>query len=240
MERRDGWTIDEGGGCIIYGGFAKGVTAFFGTRIVDDEALFGRLGIETDIFARQVHSTEILAVDAARPPDEWTEEGKNGYDGLVTDRPGWAVAVYTADCVPVLLYDGRKKVCAAVHAGWRGTAGEIVKKAVEVMREKYGSRPRDIGAAIGPCIGPCCYQVDAAVYNAFRLYPWKGEVFREDGARWRLDLKETNRRQLRETGLEEEKISASPFCTACRTDLFFSYRLEGSTGRMVSGIMMKG
>ncbi|MDH4100836.1 MAG: peptidoglycan editing factor PgeF [Nitrospirota bacterium] len=240
MERRNSWSIDEGGGAVLYGGFAKKVTAFFGTRAMDDEALFERLGIEADIFVKQTHSTEILAVDSHRSVSEWIEEGKKGYDGIVTDRPGWAVAIYTADCVPVLLYDGRKKVCAAVHAGWRGTAGEIVKKAVEVMREKYGSRPADIGAAIGPCIGSCCYQVDDAVYNSFRLYPWKGEVFREDGPRWRLNLKDTNRRQLMEAGLADEKISSSHLCTACRTDLFFSYRLEGSTGRMVSGIVMKG
>lgn len=240
MVQSNNWIIDDDGACITWHGFAKGVTSFFGTRAVDDEALFGRMGIDTAVIAKQVHSTDILAVDSSRQPSEWIEDGKNGFDGLITDRPGWAVAVYTADCVPVLLHDPRKRVCSAVHAGWRGTAGEIVKKVVDEMHKKYGSRPQDIHAAIGPSIGPCCYQVGDAVYNAFRLYPWKKEVFREDGQRWRLDLKETNRRQLVEAGLAEGKIGVSHFCTACRTDLFFSYRVEGSTGRMVSGIVMKG
>lgn len=236
------WTIAEGGSCITYDGFGKNVLAFFGTRNMDDEALFSSLGITDALFAKQVHGTDILVADGRLTLDEWVEEGRKGYDGLLINlkgRKGWAAAVYTADCVPVLLYDGKLKVACALHAGWKGTAAEIARRGVETMVQSHGSKVSDISAAIGPSIGHCCYQVDSAVYNVFRLYPWKKELFREDGERWRLDLKEANRRQLMESGVPEENIGVANFCTACRQDMFYSYRLEGSTGRMVSGILMR-
>lgn len=191
-------------------------------------------GIDADrIFTvSQVHGDRIVIIDNAGTAPE--EVKCRGADGIITNVKGIAVGVLTADCVPILLYDSKNKVAAAVHAGWKGTAPRIAKKAVEVMIERYRSRPQDIAAAIGPAIGSCCYEVGQEVVDAVG-YRGNASVQRE--GKWYLDLPKANLLQLQEMGIAD--IDVSGICTSCRTDLFFSHRGEiGKTGRQLSFISL--
>ena len=180
-------------------------------------------------------------------------------DGVITDRPGLLLSVQTADCVPVLLVDAKRKAIGAFHAGWRGTVKRIVEKGVGMMAMTYGSDPADIRAAIGPCIQQCCYGVGPEVVDEFHSqFAYAAKLFKDMfdddpvktkypllfltarapghgpvGKQPHLDLTEANRRQLLDAGVKE--IWASGFCTACNTDRLFSHRKEdGFTGRMMA------
>lgn len=181
-------------------------------------------------------------------------------DASATNRPGLLLAVQTADCVPILLADLKKRAVAAVHAGWRGTLQRIVAKAIGKMQMQFGSRPADLLAAIGPSIGCCCYEVGTEVASEFRSqFPNASEWFDElrtgdepNPLQWLnmappghqppsknvlLDLRKANRAQLLDAGLRPQNIVVSDLCTACRRDLLFSYRKEhGTTGRLMSVI----
>lgn len=171
---------------------------------------------------RQIHSSVSLV---ANQPEGCVGEG----DALLTRETGITVSVRTADCYPILLADVRRRAVAAVHAGWRGTAEEIVVKTLERMRAEFGSEAGDIVAAIGPGIGPCCYEVGADVARRF------GGV-----SACRLDLSEENRRQLASRGVPEAKISAAGECTFCNSARFYSWRRDHeSAGRMISYIRIK-
>ena len=184
----------------------------FGTRHADIPARFAQLAT-----LRQVHSAS--CVEAAG------RIGVLGHgDALLEDVPGCVVAVKTADCIPVLLVDGRRRAVAAVHAGWRGTAAHIVERAVARMAERFGSAPEDLHAAVGPGIGPCCYEVGP-------------EVRAEFGAQGKgpLDLPAENIRQLAHAGVTQARIYASNLCTRCRAEEFHSFRRDGeAAGRMYS------
>ncbi|SHE56411.1 peptidoglycan editing factor PgeF [Desulforamulus putei] len=163
-------------------------------------------------------------------------------DALITNTPGLPLSSYYADCVPILLYDPVRTCIGLAHAGWRGTVQGIAGAAVAKMREVYGCDAGDILAGIGPSIGPCCYQVDVPVQQALaKVFSYWEELLKPVGPdRWLLDLWETNRRVLMDAGVKAENITVARLCTACRTDLFFSYRMEqGKTGRMASLIMIK-
>ncbi|HET7840020.1 MAG TPA: peptidoglycan editing factor PgeF [Terriglobia bacterium] len=227
---------------------------------------------------RQVHSTLIYRVrrgergvieylPSGYPPGEG--QGPPQGDALMTDEPGILLAVRTADCVPVLLLDSRRRAVAAIHAGWKGMLGGIVEKTAGEMRRQFGSRPGDLFAAVGPSIGVCCYEVGEEVAEHFRGGFAGGENFVVSGEiedaggpaqkrapypppflsktppghgpdpapRPHLDLVATARYQLLRAGVLSSHIAVAGFCTASRTDLFFSYRKEGShTGRMMSVI----
>jgi len=181
-------------------------------------------------------------------------------DGSVTNRPGLLLAVQTADCVPILLVDPKKRAVAAIHAGWKGTLARIAEKAVGRMRLEFGSKPADLIAALGPSIGPCCYEVGVDFVTKFTAqFADASEYFDEprtgdepNPLQWlsmappghqppprnvHLDLPKANRAQLLAAGLRPQNIFLSGLCTACRTDLFFSYRREGGlTGRLMSVI----
>ena len=181
-------------------------------------------------------------------------------DASATIRPGLLLAVQTADCVPILLVDAKNRAVAAVHAGWRGTLKRIVTKAIGKMQMQFGTAPAGLFAAIGPSIGGCCYEVGTEVASEFRSqFPNASDWFDElrtgdepNPLQWLnmappghqpppksvlLDLRRANRAQLEEAGLHPGNISVSDLCTACRRDLFFSYRKEaGSTGRLLSVI----
>ncbi len=209
---------------------------------------FGALGIEPGraVRARQVHGEGVLVVDralAARPgfPRAVLDE-RFEYDALVTDLPGLALTVSTADCLPVLIADPRRRAVAAVHAGWRSTVRGIAARAVEVLRERYGTDPRDCVAALGPGIRGCCYEVDAPVIDplARALPAWRACVRDVGGGRWHLDLAAANRRMLEAAGLDPAAIHDAGLCTRCRPDLFYSYRGQGATtGRMMNSILVK-
>ena len=184
-------------------------------------------------------------------------------DGLITNTRGLLLTVKTADCVPVLIADFKRRVVGAFHAGWRGTVARIVEKGVGEMRRQFGSQPRDLRAAIGPSIGRCCYQVGPEVRAEFdSQFSYSSDLFEEVfdanaihvrypllfltskapghgelGPEIHLDLIEANRRQLVEAGLRGEHITIIDGCTACDTTRFFSHRAEfGKTGRMMAAI----
>jgi len=196
--------------------------------------LAGALGLGTGMLktVRQVHGTEVYVLkdpDAGPPLD--------GYDAVITGLAGPAVGVLTADCVPILLYDPAGRAVGAVHAGWAGTVGGIAGSAVRAMAAEYGSKPEDILAAIGPSIGPCCYEVDEKVVS-----PLMRNVRIDDGlinatrpGHWLLDLWETNVRMLVSAGMPRANITVMGLCTACNTSRFYSHRGSGGrTGRMMA------
>ncbi len=162
-------------------------------------------------------------------------------DAIITSVPGIAVGVETADCVPVLLFDPAAPAVAAVHAGWRSTVKKIVQKAVTEMRGEFGSDPAHMTAAIGPAIGPECYEVDEPVMGPVRkaFMFWEEVASPKGNGRWSLDLVKANRMELLQAGLSEGNIHVLGLCTSCRKDLFYSFRAEGRTGRMLSAIMIK-
>ncbi len=156
-----------------------------------------------------------------------------GVDILAARHPGVVLAMHCADCVPVLLADPITRAVAAVHTGWRGTAMGASASAVQALVRTFGSRPADLVAAVGPAIGACCYEVDAPVFQAFARWPWHDEVLiRHRDGRWRLDLWESNRRQLVGAGVESDAVAVAGLCTSCHADLFFSHRRDRRTGRM--------
>jgi YfiH family protein len=147
-------------------------------------------------------------------------------DALLENTPGALVGVKTADCLPILLVDDRRRVVAAVHAGWRGTLQRIAPKAVGRMFAVFDTRPGDLRAAIGPGIGECCFEVGAEVAEQFG---------RRANGKVKLDLTAINRAQLRECGIPDERIYAARLCTFCRGEEFHSYRRDREkAGRMLS------
>jgi len=182
---------------------------------------------------RQVHSALVVVAGSAQGVQPACEG-----DGLLTSQPGILLGVQTADCVPVLVADRRRKVVAALHAGWRGTVKRIVECGIARMRLEFGSHPEDLLAAIGPAIGSCCYSVGEELRTKFQSeFPYAGELFQQVGPGIHLDLFEANRRQLLSAGLAPESISLAGGCTACQPQLFFSHRASrGRAGRMLSVI----
>ena len=168
---------------------------------------------------KQIHSSLSLVADR---PSGCAGEG----DALITGRPGVAVSVRTADCFPILLADRHRRVVAAVHAWWRGTAARIVVETLGKMRAEFGSQPGEVYAAIGPGIGACCYQVGAEVA---RLYGFDRAA--------RVDLAASNYRQLIDAGVPEAQIEMPGACTRCDAMRFHSYRRDGErAGRQISFI----
>jgi polyphenol oxidase len=212
---------------------------------------------ESLVTLRQIHSDVVCVV--SKPPEPAPQA-----DAGISSRAGFFLGIQTADCVPILLADPRRRVVAAVHAGWRGTLSRIVVKTLGRMQLEFGTNPEDVLAALGPAIGPCCYEVGPEVAQAFlgqfahaaewfegpfdRLssgeepnpLPWLTMMppgHEPPPERVQLDLRAANRRQLVGAGVRPRNIAVSPLCTSCRGDLFFSYRKEGpATGRMMSVI----
>jgi YfiH family protein len=216
---------------------------------------------ESLVTLQQIHS------DVVRVFSELAAPAPQG-DAPIYRRPGVFLGIKTADCVPSLVADPRRRVVAAVHAGWRGTLARIAAKTLGRMRLGFGTNPEDVLAALGPAIGPCCYEVCPEVAQAFlgqfanaaewfegpfeRLstgeepnpLPWLTMMppgHEPPPERVRLDLRSANRRQLVDAGMNPGNIAVSALCTACRGDLFFSHRKEGAaSGRMMSIIGVRG
>lgn len=211
------------------------------------------------IALRQFHSNLLVratAADAAR-------EQPIKADGLISDEPGLLLAVQTADCIPVLVADRKRRAVGAFHAGWRGTVKRIVENGVGRMRLEFGTRPEDLVAAIGPGIGPCCYAVGEEVLSEFESqFAYARELFREVfdsdpvrlkypmlfltqrapghspiGPSLHVDLIEANRRQLLASGIAAKSIQIVGGCTQCQPELFYSHRgSRGHAGRMMAAI----
>lgn len=201
--------------------------------------------LESVVFGEQRHTTNVAVVgkeEAGRGAKEKSSRLPET-DALITAVPGICLVVLAADCVPILLYDTECHVVAAVHAGWRGTVGQIARKVVERMVGEFGCRPRDIRAGIGPAIGPCCYEVGKEVWEKVRTVSedLAGVVTSGRGkGKYFLDLWEANRRQLLDVGLYSGQIEVAGVCTACHHDEFYSYRASGGdTGRFAVGIMLR-
>jgi YfiH family protein len=204
----------------------------------------------------QTHSDLIHCVDSA-PNDQLVG------DGLITATPGLLIAIQTADCLPIVLVDTKRRAVGVFHAGWRGTVKRIVEKGVGEMFRCFGSLPRDLKAAIGPGIQGCCYEVGEEVRTKFESqFAYAPSLFREvkdsDPVREKypllfltarapghselpkrifLDLVEANRQQLISAGVPKKNIETSPLCTNCHPELLFSYRAEkGRTGRMMAAV----
>jgi YfiH family protein len=194
---------------------------------------------ERFVAVTQVHGVDLLVIDSPNP--DFLHFQRLECDGIITNQPEVMIAVTVADCVPVLLLDPAKKVVAALHAGWKGTARNISSKAVAAMVSLFGSDPASILAAVGPAISPCCYQVDAPVLEAFRNQGGGYERFSEpagDG-QWRLDMPAANAAQLRDSGLQGKNIEVAAQCVSCIPELYFSYRRDnGDTGRQMGFIML--
>jgi YfiH family protein len=157
-------------------------------------------------------------------------------DALATARPGLPLAISTADCLPIVLYDGRAGRLAAVHAGWRGTVQAVARAAVADL-VAAGSAAADLVVAIGPSIGPCCYEVDAPVIERLRAaFPgaWEPWVTSKGPGKWMLDLWRANQDQLLAAGVRPARVDSLGLCTGCRPDLLFSYRREKGAGRLVT------
>ena len=150
-------------------------------------------------------------------------------DALITNEAALPLTVFSADCGTVLLYDPVRQAVGAAHAGWRGCAAGIVEKTVQAMEDAYGSRPADLLAALGPCIGRCCFETDGDVPAAMRdaLGADAEPHMERRGAKFHVDLAGLNRQWLLRAGLAPEHIEVSGVCTACRPDLFWSHRKMG-------------
>jgi len=207
------------------------------------------------ITIKQFHSDVIRLFDEAGAPADPCRG-----DASITNHPGLLLAIQTADCVPILLVDPKKHAIAAIHAGWRGTLARIAANTIGKMQMHFGTNPRDLLAAIGPSIGPCCYEVGTEVATQFlsqfaEAPEWFDEFRTGDEPnpiQWLnmmppghqpspknvlLDLRKANRSQLLAAGLRSPNISVSDLCTACRPDLLFSYRKEAAqSGRLMSVI----
>ncbi|MEO7652571.1 MAG: peptidoglycan editing factor PgeF [Bryobacteraceae bacterium] len=183
------------------------------------------------VILHQIHSDRCVTVGESD-----VNAGREG-DALLTDRPGRIITVKTADCLPIFLVDERQRAIAAVHAGWKGTALEIARKAVAEMMKQFGTRAEDLHAAIGPGIGACCFEVGPEVAAQFRnQFPERSDLDR----RTRVNLAEANRRQLAYAGLARTKIYTAELCTVCERQ-FHSYRRDReASGRMYSYLALVG
>ena len=180
----------------------------------------------------QVHGQAIVVVSSEA---DVADACAASADIIMTARTDAAVAVQCADCVPLLYMDRRTGAVAAAHAGWRGTAAGVAAAAVRAMGQHFGTRADDLAVAIGPSIGPCCYQVGSELLTAFG--PDGHRWFARLGDRLLLNLWNANRDQLVEAGVQPSTINVSGLCTAMHADLFDSYRRDGeATGRLAAAI----
>jgi polyphenol oxidase len=187
-----------------------------------------------------VHAHLIHGADVAQVTQQQNGRHVGPVDGLITDEPGCALTMNFADCAPILLFDPLKQAIGLGHAGWQGAVKGLPGTLVRAMQAAFGSEPATLLAAIGPCIGPCCYEVGEAVITAVHATYSKADdlLIANSGPRPHFDLVAANRRNLQTAGVRH--VETSGLCTACRTDLFFSHRAEkGRTGRFGVFLMLK-
>jgi len=214
-----------------------------GRSVGDDQAavaqnltrIYASLGLTPDqvVTAHQVHGNRVAVVAA--------QDGGRvvpATDALATDTPGLALLLRFADCQPIILYDPARCALGLVHAGWRGLAQGIARRAVETMQEAFGTSAADLLAGLGPAIGPCCYTVgdDVAAALGYALPDWRKVMTLDpSGTGWRLDLPAANAQQLAAAGVPARQMEQTGLCTACHNDEFFSHRADnGQTGRFAA------
>ena len=188
------------------------------------------LPAERMVLSHQVHTDQVrLVTEADAGKGLWCPRDYDA-DALITNVPGLPLAVFSADCIVILLFDPVGRAMGAVHSGWRGTALGILRKTVEEMNRAFGTEPGNLLAAIGPGIGTCCFETHDDVPQAMRqaLGDAADAFIAPRGEKWTVDLKGINRLWLERTGVPSGRIEISPLCTACRTDLFWSHRRMGN------------
>ena len=208
------------------------------------------LPFEAFIFGEQVHGSEVQVVTAQDKGKGRTsrEDAIQARDGFVTNERGIILCTLYADCVPLYFYDPVQQAIGLAHAGWKGTVLQISLEAISAMAHTFGSRPEHLYAAIGPSIGPCCYEVDARVISQVN------EVLRQMDAppetreqvytqtsrdSYQLNLQALNRILMLKAGILSSRIEVTQLCTSCASDTFFSHRKEGGhTGRMAAWIAL--
>jgi hypothetical protein len=226
------------------------VSAVFSTRNGGEnyKTLISCQGFEFEnlVTLEQKHTANIVVVDEDAIGNRRRLDCINlneAADALITNIKGLLLSVRTADCVPILLYDPYTKSVGAVHAGWRGTLAKIGPKTVKRMAGVYGTNPKDIKAAIGPAIGPCCFEVGFEVRDSFLTEHGTGiaEFFSiKLNNKPYCDIKSINKAFLTEAGIPDKNIEVSDFCTKCSPDLFYSYRYSGGRhGLMANFIGLK-
>ncbi len=225
------------------GGVSEGQFSSFNTGITNGDKyesvyenyrrLCSAIGVDERrlIHTRQTHTNNVRTAcedDIGKgliKPLDYTD-----VDGLVSNLEGVGLVTQYADCVPLAFCDVKKRVIATSHAGWRGTAKEIGRITIEKMVTEFGCNTDDIIAAIGPCIGECCYEVDDPVYDALTSIPYmrKDAIFKKkDNGRYMLNLKETNRIILMNSGIKQENIDVADLCTCCNHKYLHSHRYTG-------------
>lgn len=204
-------------------------------RILGDAVGFSP---EQTVFTKQQHTDIIRVVTKENCGEGLFRDTTEVCDGHITDCPGVALVTFSADCTPVLLFDPVRRAIGAVHAGWRGTAQGIAAKAVDAMVREFGCERQNIRAAIGPCIGKCCFETDWDVPQAMldALGPKAVTAFSQKGEKYHVDLKFCNALWLQRAGVGE--LDISPDCTACCTDRYWSHRKQGDLRGSLAGIIM--
>ncbi len=200
----------------------------------NEKILVSALGLKLENLTStlQEHTANVRVIEKEDIGRGVKTQWSSGVDGIVTTLKNVPLLCYSADCVPILFYAADIKAIGAVHAGWRGTAAQIAKNAVRTLF-CLGASGENIYAAIGPCIGKCCYEVGGDVAKNFR----KDVYTEKENGKYMLDLALENRMQLADAGLREEKISLSGICTSCKNELFFSHRAQHGKSGTLGGII---
>ncbi len=197
------------------------------------------MGLDLDkaILSKQSHTDNIHIVTQEDFGKGITRQSDiEDTDALVTNVQGAALVVFAADCTPILLYDPIQKVAAAIHSGWRGSVKKIAPKCVGLMETKFGSNPRNILVAIGPCIGQCCFEFGSDAPDYFDAKHLK---YKENG-KYMVNLRSYITNSMISVGIDKNNIDISNACTMCNTDRFYSYRAHrDKTGRQAAIIMIK-
>ena len=232
------------------GGVSEGVYASMNlpfTRGDEDERVgeifrrfCGAIGVpaqQTVVSAQEHHTNLHVCTEADCGRGVTRERGYADIDGLLTDRAGVVLCTQYADCVPLFFVDPVRRAVATSHAGWRGTVARIGAVTVERMCREYGCKRENILAAVGPSIGPCCFEVDAPVQQAFAALDEADGCIRPAGEKFYIDLWAVNRRILEAAGVPVAHITVTDLCTRCHPDVFWSHRATGGQRGSLAGFI---
>jgi hypothetical protein len=196
------------------------------------EFLKNKLNCKEITTAKQVHSANISIVNE-------NQTFYDNTDSLISNVENSLLLMNFADCVPIILYSKKNNLASIVHAGWRGTAQEILRKTVEKIINEFSINPKDLTALIGPSIGKCCFETDEDVFEQLIKDKSNKNLYEQVGKKYFIDLKQLNYLQLKQIGVSE--IDICDYCTCCMSDIFFSYRKEnGVTARHSAVIKIRG
>jgi YfiH family protein len=223
-------------------GFYKGEDRV--TVLKNHDLLCSAVGIDYKnlVLSDQVHGDTVYVADEDDRGKGITKPSDiKQVDAIITNKRKVPLITYYADCVPLIFLDPVNKAVGLCHSGWRGTVKQIGRKTVERMADIFRTDPKHLLVGIGPSIGKCCYEVDEPVIKELKksFDCWNELVEARSDGKWQLDLWKTNKFILLNSGVKEENITLSGYCTACHLDLFYSYRKEGVTGSLASVIELR-